>query len=185
MKNMSKQMRINGGYRKMMVDGELQGVLNVDGVLNVGLETCINEEGIDILEMIKRGIFNLPLITEDLRKEVDKIQNCTDSMKIVDSMLTEQDLTKQQLWALRYVELAVKKSMKPFKNQITILKQELDKAIQKEKDTNNLWNAAINREKEFNDKLNKQAKKHDKEIRVLEHRIQELEKELYGTEKVM
>ena len=43
----------------------------------------------------------------------------------------------------------------------------------------------INREKELNDKLSKQSKKHDKEVRVLEHRIQELEKELYGTEKVM
>ena len=186
MLDMNKKNRINGSYRKMMVDGEMQGVLNIDGVLNFGLITCISEQGIDVLEMITRGVFNLPFVlSDDLSEEIKKIQNCTDTMKIVDNMLTEQDTTMQQLWALRYTELAVEKSIKPFKNQITVLKQELDKSIQKEKATNNLWNVAINREKELNDKLSKQAKQHDKEVRVLEHRIQELEKELYRTEKVM
>ena len=186
MLDMNKKNRINGSYRKMMVDGEMQGVLNIDGVLNFGLITCISEEGIDILEMIKRGVFNLPFgMSDTLIDTINRIQTCTDTMKIVDNMLTEQDTTIQQLWALRYTQLAVEKSIKPYKNQITVLKQELDKSIQKEKVTNNLYNVSINREKELNAKLNKQSKKHDKEIRVLEHRIQELEKELYGTEKVM
>ena len=71
-----------------------------------------------------------------------------------------------------------KKATSPLNNEIKQLKQDYDNMERKEKQTNILWNSAIQNEARANTELSKCKKKHDKEIRVLEHKIADLEKEI-------
>ena len=104
--------------------------------------------------------------------------NCTDEYKIVEGMLLQTDITIKMLYAMRYAELVAKKVTTPLNNKISQLKQEYNNAVIKEEQTNILWNSAIQNEARANTELSKCKKKHDKEIRVLEHKIVDLEKEI-------
>ena len=79
---------------------------------------------------------------------------------------------------MRYAELVANKVTTPLNNKIKQLQQEYNNMVLKEQQTNILWNSAIQNEARANTELSKCKKKHDKEIRVLEHKIADLEKEL-------
>ena len=116
--------------------------------------------------------------SEFFNKLYNNVMNCTDEYKIVEGMLLQTDITIKMLYAMRYAELVAKKVTTPLNNKINQLKQEYNNVVIKEEQTNILWNSAIQNEARANTELSKCKKKHDKEIRVLEHKIADLEKEL-------
>ena len=82
------------------------------------------------------------------------------------------------LYTIKYAKLTANKVATPLNNKIKQLQADYDRLVLKEKHTNTLWNSAIQNEAKANTELAECKKKHDKEIRVLEHKIADLEKEL-------
>lgn len=123
----------------------------------------------------------IPAFTRDselFNKLYNNVMNCTDEYKIVEGMLLQTDITIKMLYAMRYAELVANKVTTPLNNKIKQLQQEYNNMVLKEQQTNILWNSAIQNEARANTELSKCKKKHDKEVRVLEHKIADLEKEL-------
>lgn len=123
----------------------------------------------------------IPAFTRDselFNKLYNNVMNCTDEYKIVEGMLLQTDITIKMLYAMRYAELVANKVTTPLNNKIKQLQQEYSNMVLKEQQTNILWNSAIQNEARANTELSKCKKKHDKEVRVLEHKIADLEKEL-------
>lgn len=182
MNKSAKAEQLRSGYTMGIIDGEEQALMNLDAVLKTGLCIAGDTTGIDILGVVqlhKEGLLNYFLGKDDIKyKMYTNILNCDDTVKVTNGMLFNEDLTKQLLYAIRYGELVAKKVISPLNNQINKLKQDYDNMERKEAQTNILWNSAIQNEARANTELSKCKKKHDKEIRVLEHKIADLEKEL-------
>lgn len=180
--NNAKATKLRSGYTTGIIDGKEQALMDLNAVLDTGLSVACDSTGIDILTMAKAMREELlPALVkgnEVKYKMYINILNCTDLAKVTKGMLFAEDLTKQLLYAIRYGELVAKKATNPLNNQINQLKQDYDNLELKEAQTNILWNSAIQNEAKANTELSKCKKKHDKEIRVLEHKIADLEKEL-------
>lgn len=182
MNKSARAEKLRSGYMTGIIDGEEQYLMNLDAALDIGLSLVAEPEGINIVTMAKK--YREELIPYFLHEDELKykiymnILNCTDLTKITKGMLFAEDITKQLLYTLRYGELVAKKATSPLNNQINQLKQDYSNLELKEAQTNILWNSAIQNEARANTELSKCKKKHDKEIRVLEHKIADLEKEL-------
>lgn len=168
-----------------IIDGEEQALMDINAVLSTGLSIAGEPTGIDILDMARLYREELlPALVKGIQgndikyKMYINILNCTDLVKVTKGMLFAEDLTKQLLYAVRYGELVAKKATEPLNNKINKLRQDYDNLERKEAHTNILWNSAIQNEARANTELSKCKKKHDKEIRVLEHKIADLEKEI-------
>lgn len=182
MNKSAKAEKLRNGYTMGIIDGEEQALMNLDAVLKTGLCVAGEPTGIDILGVVqlhREGLLNYFLDIDEIKyKMYTNILNCTDLVKVTNGMLFNEDLTKQLLYAIRYGELVAKKTTSPLNNEIKQLKQDYDNLERKEAHTNILWNSAIQNEARANNELSKCKKKHDKEIRILEHKIADLEKEL-------
>lgn len=182
MNKSAKAEKLRSGFTTGIIDGKEENLLNLDAVLKTGLCIAGEPTGIDILGMGQ--LYREELLTYFVHKDEIKykmytnILNCTDMTKVTNGMLFAEDITKQLLYAIRYGELVAKKTTSPLNNEIKQLKQDYDNLERKEAHTNILWNSAIQNEARANTELSKCKKKHDKEIRVLEHKIADLEKEL-------
>lgn len=178
----AKVEKLRSGHTTAIIDGKEEHLLNLDAVLKIGLSTAGDLDGINILTMAKayrEELIPAFLKDNDIQYKIHlNILNCTDISKVTNGMLFAEDLTKQLLYAIRYAELVAKKVANPLNNQINQLKQEYNNVVLKEQQTNILWNSAIQNEARANSELSKCKKKHDKEIRVLEHKIADLEKEI-------
>ena len=182
MNKSAKAEKLRNGYTIGILDGKEEAVMNLDAVLKTGLCVAGEPTGIDILGVVqlhREGLLNYFLGKDEIKyKMYTNILNCTDLVKVTNGMLFAEDLTKQLLYAIRYGELVTKKAISPLNNEINKLKQDYNNLELKEKQTNILWNSAIQNEARANTELSKCKKKHDKEIRVLEHKIADLEKEI-------
>lgn len=185
MNTMEKVEKLRNGYTMGIIDGEEQALMDINAVLSTGLSIAGEPTGIDILDMARLYREELlPALVKGIQgndikyKMYINILNCTDLVKVTKGMLFAEDLTKQLLYAVRYGELVAKKATEPLNNKINKLRQDYDNLERKEAHTNILWNSAIQNEARANTELSKCKKKHDKEIRVLEHKIADLEKEI-------
>ena len=182
MNKSAKATKLKNGYTMTMKDGEKMALMDLNAVLNTGLSIAGDGDGINILTMankIREELLPYFVKDDEIKYRIYlNILNCDDITKVSNGMLFAEDVTKQLLYAIRYGELVAKKVANPLNNKINQLKQEYDNVVLKEQQTNILWNSAIQNEAKANTELSKCKKKHDKEIRVLEHKIADLEKEI-------
>lgn len=185
MNKSAKAEKLRSGFTTGIIDGKEENLLNLDATIKAGLCVAGDATSIDSINISGMAkLYREELLTYFVHKDEIKykmytnILNCTDITKVTNGMLFNEDLTKQLLYAIRYGELVAKKTTSPLNNEIKQLKQDYDNLERKEAHTNILWNSAIQNEARANNELSKCKKKHDKEIRVLEHKIADLEKEL-------
>ena len=181
MNNKTKAIKLQSGWKTMEIDGKEETMVNINGALQMLLYTASDWDGKNILGIYDMAKEFILLVTKEdklNRKIYTNILNCTDINKITEGMLMEEDIIKQMLYTIKYAKLTANKVATPLNNKIKQLQADYDRLVLKEKHTNTLWNSAIQNEAKANTELAECKKKHDKEVRVLEHKIADLEKEL-------
>ena len=163
------------GINEININGENQKALDLKNTLLIGLDN-IGEgiEGTDGLDIIDTTRKILQVFGEN---ELIEILNEKNISKITTEMLLNENIEKQLLYITVFANMVSKKvydkHIKELQRQNKILKNE-NKKIKTEYETK--LEKAIDDEIKAKDEVNKTKRKHDKEIRILEHEIKRLNK---------